>query len=244
MQKDINILIGMAGAGLRFLKNGFTYPKFLTVYNGAPMIYHSVKTCRIPGNIYFAVLEEHLREYKFLEKMLLGLGDEIVPIKNITRGAAETLLQMQPYIKNTELPMLSINSDQYMNWDPTDFLTTIRSDPDTAYIPTISSINPSFSYIREVNGTIVEVREKKQISTTATMGYYHWAKTRDFFIDAEVMIKNDLRDNNEFYMAPVYNFTIQRGRPVKRFDLGEKRYYPVGTPWEWFSVSQNEGFFD
>lgn len=244
MQKDINIIIGMAGAGTRFSQNGYIYPKFLTVYNGAPMIYHSVKSCKICGNIYFVVLEAHLREYKFLEKLLLGLGDEIIPIKTLTRGAAESLLLSESHIKNKDLPMLSINSDQYMNWDPTSFVDTLKANPNISFIPTIKSYRKDFSYVRELDGIIIEVREKKQISDTATMGYYHWAKTSDFFIDARTMIDNNVKDNNEFYMAPVYNFTIKRGLPVKKFDLGENKYFPVGVPWELLSVSQQQGFFD
>jgi hypothetical protein len=76
------------------------------------------------------------------------------------------------------------------------------------------------------------------------MGYYHWARTEDFFIDAESMIRDNVRDNNEFYVAPVYNYTIKRGLPVKTWNLGDNKYFPVGTPSELALFNMNDNGFD
>jgi dTDP-glucose pyrophosphorylase len=240
----MNILIGMAGAGSRFKTMNSYLPKYLMIYHGSTMIYHSVNTMKVPGTIHFVVLEEHLKKYDFLESLLYALGHVIIPIKTITNGAAESLLQARDYVKDTSLPMLSINCDQYMKWDSTEFLKTINSDLETSYIPVIESKRDDFSYVKLQNGLVTEVREKKRISSTATMGYYHWARTEDFFIDAESMIRDNVRDNNEFYVAPVYNYTIKRGLPVKTWNLGSNKYFPVGTPMELAIFNMSDNGFD
>jgi dTDP-glucose pyrophosphorylase len=226
----MNIFIGMCGLGSRFANLGFELPKYLIVYNGAPMIHHAVETIRIPGRIHFIVKRQHLEQHKFLEKMLLGLGDEIIVSDGDTQGAAESLLLAKPYIQDQDAPMLSVNCDQYLDWNPQRLMESMKDDPYCSFIPTYKERNPKCSYVREQDGLVVEVREKKVISDDATIGYYHWAKTRDFFQDAEQMIADDHRENGEYYLAPVYNYSIQRGLKVRQWRLGEKEFWPVGTP--------------
>ena len=226
----MNIIMGMCGLGSRFTKAGSTLPKYLMAYHGAPMLYHSVETLKIPGRIHFVVREDHLLEYKFLEKMLLGLGDEIIVCKGNTDGAAQSLLLAKPHIKNQDAPMISLNCDQYLSWNPYALKDEMARNPDTSYIVTYNETSNKCSYVREENDRVVEVREKKVISKDATIGLYHWAHTRDFFKDAEAMIADDHRENNEYYVAPVYNYSIARGLEVKKFSIKNEEFWPVGTP--------------
>lgn len=240
----MNILLGMCGLGARFVQAGYKIPKFLIVYHGAPMIYHSIETLKIPGKKYFIVLEQHLREYKFLEKMLLELGDEIIISKSYTRGAAETLLLAKPYIKNLDQPMISLNCDQYLSWNPSLLIEEMKANLETSYIVTYKETSEKCSYVREHNGRVVEVREKKVISNDATIGVYHWAHTKDFFNDAEQMINNNHRENNEYYVAPVYNYSISRGLDVKKFSVDQNNFWPVGTIDDLKYFKENNRGFD
>jgi len=226
----MNILIGLCGQGSRFKQAGYELPKYLIAYHGAPMIYHSVETIGLKGRIHFVIRKEHLVQFNFLEKMLLGLGDEIIAIDGNTQGAAESLLYTKPYIKDLDAPMLSVNGDQFMDWKSYQFRDEIQRNPEISYIVTYNETSPKCSYVREENGVVVEVREKKVISNDATTGYYHWSHTRDFFQDAEQMIKDNHKENGEFYVAPVYNYSIARGKTVKKFPISNTEFWPVGTP--------------
>lgn len=226
----MNIIIGMCGLSSRFTKAGSIIPKYLMAYHGAPMIYHSVETLKIPGRIHFVVREDHLLEYKFLEKMLLGLGDEIIVCKGNTDGAAQSLLLAKLHIKNQNDPMISLNCDQYLSWNPYALKDEMIRNPETSYIVTYNETSNKCSYVREKNNRVVEVREKKVISKDATIGLYHWAHTRDFFNDAEIMIANQHTENNEYYVAPVYNYSIARGLDVRKFSIKNEEFHPVGTP--------------
>lgn len=226
----MNIIMGLCGEGSRFKQAGYSLPKYLIAMHGAPMIYHAVETIKIPGKIHFVVREDHLLEHKHLEKLLLGLGDEIIICKNKTQGAAESLLLAKPYIKDLTAPMLSVNCDQYLNWTPFNLIDQMQREPETSFIVTYKETSPKCSYVKEKDGLIIEVREKQVISNDATIGFYHWAHTQDFFQDAEQMIADQHKENGEYYVAPVYNYSINRGLTVKKFSIDNNEFWPVGTP--------------
>jgi dTDP-glucose pyrophosphorylase len=240
----MNIIYSLCGNGVRFEKEGYDIIKYLIPYNGAPMLYHSVETLGISGDLYFIVREEHLMKYKFLEKFLLDLNGEIIVCYNETRGAAESLLLSKGHIKDNTKPMISVNSDQYMNWNPRPFVEELNKNPNSSYIVTFRNTDPKCSYAKVENGRVLEVREKKVISDIATVGIYHWKTTEDFYIDAEEMIRRDIRDNNEYYVAPVYNLSIERGLDVKIFDIEKSQFFPVGTPSDLFKFTKQETFID
>jgi dTDP-glucose pyrophosphorylase len=226
----MNIFFGLCGQGQRFKKHGYDIPKYLIPYAGAPMIYHAVETLRIPGKIHFVVKVEHLELYPQLEKMLLALGSEIIPCYKTTEGAAQTLLLAKNYIKDQSLPMISGNCDQFMEWSPNVFLDELSKNKDVSYIITYKERSPKCSYVKKnADGLVTEVREKQVISNDATIGVYHWAHTSDFFNDAETMIEEKMKENNEYYVAPVYNYSIRRGLKVKNFELMSEQFWPVGT---------------
>ena len=240
----MNIIMGLCGGGSRFKNVGVSLPKFLMIYNGAPMIYHAVETIKIPGKIHFVVREDQLLENKHLEKLLLGLGDEIIVSKGRTRGAAESLLLAKNYIKDLNAPMLSANCDQYLSWNPFNLTDQMQREPDVNFIVTYKETSPKCSYVKEQAGFVVEVREKRVISNDATIGFYHWAHTRDFFQDAEQMIAEDHKENGEYYVAPVYNYSIQRGLKVKKYAIDNAEFWPVGTPDDFMHFTGNTAFFD
>jgi dTDP-glucose pyrophosphorylase len=239
----MNIIFSLCGKGQRFADVGFTIPKYLIAYNGAPMLYHSVETLGLKGKIHFIVKKSHLQEHKHLENFLLTLGHEIIAIDGDTGGAAESILLAEDFIKDKSLPMVSANGDQFMNWDSELFERQIISDPNSSYIVTFKSDSPGCSYVKtNEHGIVTEVREKKLISDNATVGIYHWAKSEHFFNDAKKMISEGIKDNNEYYVAPVYNYTLQHS-DVKVYEVKNNEFYPIGTPSEYHKFVKTNKFF-
>ena len=239
----MNIIFSLCGKGQRFADVGFTIPKYLIAYNGAPMLYHSVETLGLKGKIHFIVKKSHLQEHKTLEKFLLALGDEIIAIDGETGGAAESILLAEDYITDKSLPLISANGDQFMNWDSDLFERQLISDPKSSYIVTFKSESAGCSYVKtNENGLVTEVREKRLISDDATVGIYHWAKSEHFFNDAKKMIEDGIKDNNEYYVAPVYNYTLQHS-DVKIHQLKSGEFSPIGTPGEYHTFASKNKFF-
>ena len=76
--------------------------------------------------------------------------------------------------------------------------------------------------------TATEIAEKKPISDIATVGIYYWNKGSDYVKYAEQMIEKNIRVNNEFYVAPVYNEAILDGFKFKPYNIS--RMWGLGTP--------------
>jgi len=78
-----------------------------------------------------------------------------------------------------------------------------------------------WSYIgRDVHGKITKIVEKEEISNEATVGVYAWTKAQLFSDALDDMINRDLRVNNEFYVAPTYNWLIDKGVEVRTLNIG------------------------
>jgi HAD superfamily hydrolase (TIGR01509 family) len=97
----LNILIPMAGAGSRFEKAGYTFPKPLIEVRGKPMIQLVVENLNIDANYIFIVKKDHRKKYhldSFLN--LIAPNCKIIEVDKITEGAACTSLLAKKYIDN------------------------------------------------------------------------------------------------------------------------------------------------
>jgi hypothetical protein len=75
---------------------------------------------------------------------------------------------------------------------------------------------------------VVEVAEKNPISNIATGGIYWYRKGSDFVKCAESMIYKNIKVNNEFYIAPVYNEFIELNKTLIPFYVHDM--HGIGTP--------------
>jgi len=225
----MNVLIPMAGAGSRFQKAGFTFPKPLIEVRGKPMIQVITENLNIEAKHIFIVQEEHYHKYSLKETLEMISPDcEIVTVNGVTEGAACTTLLAKSLIDNDE-PLLIANSDQFVEWDSNECMYSMVGDNIDGGILTFYSTHPKWSYAKlDENGFVSEVQEKKPISDKATVGIYYWTKGSDYVKYAERMIKNDVRVNNEFYVCPVYNEAINDNKKIKIFDIPEM--WGLGTP--------------
>ena len=227
----MNIIIGMAGAGTRLKDAGYSVPKPLCRVGATTMIQSAVESLDIDCNYIFVVQQSHLKDYPWLRKHLYSLAKTsiIVELDHITEGAACTLLKAKKYINNDE-PLISINSDQVLDWNSKIFLEKCNLEPNVSWVMTYphNHIKHSFVKVNE-HGHIVEAAEKVAISNLATVGLYHWSKGSLFVEGAEEMIRNNDRHNNEFYLAPIYNYT-SKDNIVKPFEVNAENFIPVGTP--------------
>ena len=227
---NMNILIPMAGAGTRFEKMGYTFPKPLVDVQGKPMIQVVVENLNVDANHIFIVQKEHYEKYnlKYLLNLITNNNCKIVQVEGITEGAACTTLLAKEYIDNNE-PLLISNSDQYIDWDSNEFMYSMVADNVDGGIPTFKATHPKWSFAKlDENGFVSEVAEKKPISDIATVGVYYWKKGSDYIKYAEQMINKDIRTNGEFYVCPVFNEGIGDGKKIKIFPI--EKMWGLGTP--------------
>ena len=227
----MNILIPMAGAGSRFEKAGYTFPKPLIDVAGQPMIQTVIENLNLQGKYIFLVRKEHYEKYDL--KNLLNLitpNCEIIQIEGLTEGAACTVLKAQELIDNNE-PLIIANADQYIKWNSFETVSMFNEPDVDGGILTFKSIHPKHSFAKvDGDSFVLEVAEKKPISNDATVGIYYWKRGFDFILYAEQMIEKNIRTNNDFYVCPVYNEAIADGRRIKASLVDEM--WGMGTPEE------------
>jgi HAD superfamily hydrolase (TIGR01509 family) len=244
----INVVVPMAGLGSRFQKKGYTHPKpFIPVFE-KPMIQWVIENM-IPkeetyGSVvvpapfkvtfHFIVQQAHLDAYNFDELCnRLNINYTITPIHYLTEGAACTVLLAKDKINTTD-PLVTVNSDQFLEWDQNEFYRSLTNPTYDGCISVFEQKDPndikwSYSKLNE-KGLVTEVAEKKYISPWATTGIYGWKKGSDFVTFAEQMISKNIRVNNEFYVCPVYNEAITDNKKIFNYLIDKSQMWGLGTP--------------
>lgn len=226
---SMNILIPMAGAGSRFASAGYTFPKPLIEIRGKPMIQVVVDNLNINATYTYIVRTEHLEKYnlKYLLNMMTP-GCNVIDVNHLTEGAACTTLLAEKFINN-DSPLLIANSDQFIEWNSGNFMYSMTSGNADGGILTFENSHPKWSYVKtDEAGYVTDLAEKKVISNKATVGIYYWNRGSEYVKYAKQMIEKNIRVNNEFYVAPVYNEAIAEGKKIKIFDID--KMWGIGTP--------------
>ena len=99
------------------------------------------------------------------------------------------------------------------------------------HIPCFKAPGDHWSFVREENGKVVDVVEKKRISDNCSLGAYYFASARLY-----KEIYNDLyskySENKEKYIAPMYKRLLDKGYDVTYSIIDNKAVHVLGTPEE------------
>jgi HAD superfamily hydrolase (TIGR01509 family) len=225
----LNVLIPMAGAGSRFEKAGYTFPKPLIDVEGEPMIKLVSENINMDATFIYIVQKSHREKYNLDTLLnLVSPGCKIVEVDGITEGAAVTTLLAKEHINN-DSPLVMANSDQFIEWDSNEFMYKMSETNSDGGIVTFKATHPKWSFAKlDENGYVTEVAEKNPISDIATVGIYYWSKGSDYVKYAEQMIEKNVRVNNEFYVCPVFNEAIQDGKKIRTYEI--QTMWGLGTP--------------
>jgi len=225
----MNVLIPIAGAGSRFEKAGYTFPKPLIEVRGKPMIQWVVDNLNIEAKYIFIVQKSHFEKYNLKDTLSnFCPNSEIIQIDGITEGAACTTLLAKQYVDNNE-PLIIANSDQFLEWNSDEYMYSCSTSNIDANILTFKATHPKWSFVKlNEMGHVTEVAEKRPISDVATAGIYYWRRGSDYVKYAEQMIEKNIRVNNEFYVAPVFNEAIGDGKKISTFNI--EKMWGLGTP--------------
>lgn len=229
----LNIVIPMAGYGMRFASAGYELPKPLIDVHGKTMIECVIKniqpTCS--HRFIFICLKKHVEQYQ-LDSKLRSIAKDciIILIDQVTEGAACTVLLAEQYIDNGDSLMIA-NADQYVDINIDDYLSVIKEYD--GLIMTMTANDSKWSFVKcDNSGFVTMLREKEVISNEATVGIYNYSKGEDFVKYAKQMIDANRRVNGEFYVAPVYNEMIEAGKKIVCYNVGSEDdgMYGLGIP--------------
>ena len=232
----LNIVIPMAGAGSRFMEAGYLVPKPLIAVHNRQMIELVINNLRPKREHRFIFLcrTEHIQRYNLRNMLKQWAGENavILEVDRITDGAACTVLIARELIASSE-PLMVANCDQYVDVSIDDYLEQIDGLNLDGMMMTLEASDPKWSYVSlDSEELVTKCVEKQVISNRATVGVYNFSKGLDFVNAADSMIKKNIRVNNEFYVAPVYNELIAKGQRIGIHNVGREGdgMYGLGIP--------------
>ena len=231
----VNIVVPISGLGQRFKDAGYNIPKPLIKVLGQAMVEWGVMSCDFISELkdfrlIFTVRQEHVDNYQIDQELKKIFGDSIIviPIGNDwPRGQAGHCLAAKDYINNED-KLFIYSCDTYSVSPIWEIIK--KEDPD-GILPCFISTENHFSYAKlNDEGYVCETAEKNPISNLATTGHYYFRQGSDFVEAVEQMIKDGKKFNNEYYVAPCYNFLIKKGKKIKVVMVTSN--WVMGTPAE------------
>ena len=223
----------MAGLGSRFVEAGFKNPKPFIDVAGLPMIVRVLENLKTDDSRFILILQKSFME-RFgaeLEKVKREFDVIFIPIDLITEGAACTSLFALDYINNSS-PLIIANSDQLIDLEVSDFINDAYHRKLDGSILVFESNESKWSYVKvNKNGYMISLKEKSVISTNATVGIYYFTKGSDYVLAATRLIINNDRVNNEFYVAPTYNYLVNEyDKKIGIYTIDRSQMHGLGTP--------------
>ena len=200
----VNVLIPMAGAGSRFVKQGIKTPKQLLTVKGKHVLDISLESMKglIERNLIFIVRDEQVYNFHIDEilKQKYGNNIKIIITDGLTEGSVCSCLLAEEYIDN-DSPLIINTLD--IEFSPEFDVNEMMDNPSDGLILTFKSNSPNYSYASlDSLGNVIKTAEKKVISPNACVGVYGFKKGSDFVKYAKNMIEKNIRQNKEFYISP------------------------------------------
>ena len=231
----MTIVITMAGLGSRFRKAGYKVPKYMIEAHGKTLFEWSMEslegfdlqnsTC-----IFIVRKEDQASDFIYSTCKKIGIGDaKIVELDYLTDGQATTaMLAADVWDKQDSLMIYNIDTYVEAGQMKTEqicgdgFIPCFHADGDHWSLPKLDE-----------NGRVVEVREKSRISDNCTLGAYYF-KTCGLYeqLYNEYYTSDEKLEKGEKYVAPLYNYMIQKGMDVRISIVDFDKVHVLGTPEE------------
>lgn len=233
--KDMTVIITMAGLGSRFRKAGYNCPKYMIEAKGKTLFEWSMDSLigynRHVSKYVFVVRKKDNTEDFIKDKMKkYGIDDvEVIGIDYLTDGQATTCMLAIPYCAPDKAIMV-YNIDTYVEPNEMKY-EDIQGD---GHIPCFHAEGDHWSFAKlDDRGNVTEVREKVRISDNCTLGAYYFSSARLYKeLYNEYYADESRLEKNEKYIAPIYNYMIEKGMKVTISIVDAKKVHVLGIPEE------------
>lgn len=238
IDKTVQVIVPMAGRGSRFKEVGYQTSKPMLPIGQFPMFLTVLANIFDERLLSVTIVKQRSADLEVdLEALFANLKVKlnIVELDGFTDGAATTVEQGLHGL-NPDLPVVIVNSDQYVAGELTSFYDSLVSNDYSGVILAMNDNDPKWSYIRlNELGFVTEVVEKVVISDLATVGIYGFASASLCGNAIAKMKNSEFRVNGEFYLAPVYNFLPSHSEPIHYINLGPvgNVMFGLGTPTDY-----------
>jgi hypothetical protein len=157
---------------------------------------------------------------------------EIVNPDQKTAGAIASALLPYDRIDDCDAIALVPTNSLVAHDSLLEFMQAMLSSEHDAGVLLLESQNPNFSYVRMLEGKIIEFVEKKVVGNFATTGVFFF-RNKDVLLNcARWTLVNNQTTNNQFYVAPSLNYLLTSGRSIGYQVLTMDQYQHSSFPTE------------
>jgi NDP-sugar pyrophosphorylase family protein len=231
----MQLIIPAAGLGSRFKGSSYRLPKPLISVYGIPMLSLAAMNLLTEDVTNLVIVtRSEISEMPEFRKAI-----EIIPIpvviKNVdyvTDGPADTV-KLAAELLHTDGPVTVANCDQFIDFQVSEYYSLLQSKQLGGLILTMQDNDPKWSYVRcNDEGNVIEIKEKVVISNEATVGVYSFASREVMLSAFQEMWEAEDKTNNEYYVAPSFNYIIKNGGTVGKLSVGpiSAAMYGLGIP--------------
>lgn len=244
-------IIPMAGVGSRFSEAGYLLPKALIPVSGKPMITRVIEALPPTDKSIFIARKEHIDQYGIDVLIKQSLPNAIIiPVEKTTEGQACTAMLAMPYLDPTD-DMFIAACDNSFVYDQVAY-DELKNDPSVDAIIWTFTKNKlltqkptAWGWVKLASDglTIDDMSVKVPVSDTpfndhAVVATFYFKRASDFQAAYDLMVKENFRINNEFYVDSMPIFYKKLGKRSVIFDVD--LYVGWGKPQDLYEYQQWE----
>lgn len=233
-------IIPMVGKSSRFFKEGYTEPKYKLLIDGISVFENSVRSFQkyfLTDKFLFLVRSDYnAADFVRENVQKMGILDySIIVFSEETQGQADTVYQglakASSYISVDE-PIYIFNIDTFRPG----FVKSPQSAKD-GYLEVFEGEGTHWSFaLAGEAGRVLRTAEKERISDLCSNGLYYFRTPAIFNEAFEDSLERDLKAKGEYYIAPLYNYLIEKGLSVGYELIPAEEIVFCGTPEEYHAL--------
>lgn len=247
------LIIPMAGAGSRFVKEGFVLPKPLIKVNGKPMVVNAVKSSPGFEQINIAVLAEHEEKNSLLKELdLFYPNANKIILPELSTGQATTCFKILEDIPEDQSIFIA-PCDSAVTWNESKFCDEIEENIDVLVFAfknhPHANKNPSqYGWIEadELTLNLNKVSVKTPISKNpksdfGIVGAFYFSKINIYNEAYKELLEANDTINGEYYIDSLINYIDLNKYKVKVFLVDD--FICWGTPDDYKTFKYWQSYF-
>ena len=230
------IIIPLGGIGKRFSELGYKDPKPLVKVLGKEIIFWVLDNLKINNkDKVYIVYNRELDNFDFTDHFGKYPYLNFLKLNRSTSGPVETIYEITKIIEknNGNEGVLIIDGDTFYKKN---IIKVIKKDRHTIFYHKTKIKEPIFSYIKIKNKKILDIAEKKKISSNANTGAYYFNNIRKFNYYANYCLKK----NKKTFVSEIYNKLIENKEIIYAENLKNSEFACLGTPKQIIDFSKQK----
>ncbi|WP_394261569.1 glycosyltransferase family 2 protein [Moraxella boevrei] len=234
-------VIPMAGLSSRFFKAGYEVPKYQLPVNQQTMFDWSVSSFKkyfSTDKFLFIVRDVYdTPEFVKIQCEKLGIREfHIHILERETLGQAETvflgLSNYSSHLDSSEDIIIFNIDSKRINYSKPDWLNSVDG-----YLELFEGEGDHWSFAQlDDSNNVIRTTEKQRISEYCSDGLYHFKNLATYRETYQDTLVNQKLEKDELYIAPLYNYLVEKGCIIKGDVICNNLISFAGTPDEYLQI--------